>query len=113
MASFWNDVNAYQKRITLVCVSEFGRRVKANNSDGTDHGHGNVMMVLGGHVKGGMMHGSWPGLATHQLDQGADLAVTTDYRWVLAEMAQKMYGIQNPKALFPGLKTVQEVGVFA
>jgi len=113
LASFWNDIQQYQKKVTLVCVSEFGRRVKANQSNGTDHGHGNVMLVLGGDVNGGKMHGTWPGLATQQLDQGADLAVTTDYRNVLAEIAQKKYGIANPASLFPGLKSVKEVGVLS
>lgn len=113
LMSFWNDMKDYHDRLTLVTVSEFGRRVRANLSNGTDHGHGNCMMALGGHVQGGKMYGSWPGLATHQLDRGTDLAVTTDYRWVLAELCEKKYGIKNPADIFPNLGETKPVGIFA
>lgn len=112
LSAFWNDMSAYHNRLTLVTVSEFGRRVRANQSNGTDHGHGNCMIALGKNVKGGKMYGKWPGLAIEQLDHGADLAVTTDYRWVLAEMCEKNYGIKDAKNLFPKLDAVQPVGVF-
>jgi len=69
-------------------MSEFGRRLKANESGGTDHGHGNIMLVLGKGIRGGRLHGAWPGLSNEHLDQHADLAITTDYRQVLAEVLE-------------------------
>lgn len=111
--SFWNDISAYHDRVTVVVMSEFGRRVKENQSGGTDHGHGNLMMALGAHVNGGMMHGAWPGLAVEQLDQRADLAVTTDYRRILAELAKAKYGVNDASSLFPGLTNTASVGLFS
>lgn len=113
LSAFWNDMAAYHNRLTVVVVSEFGRRFKENESGGTDHGHGNVMLALGAHVNGGKLHGRWPGLATEQLDQHADLAVTTDYRFALAELISKKYGVSNPTQVFPGLKGSQAVGLFS
>jgi len=78
----------------LGVMSEFGRRLKENANPGTDHGHGNAMFVLGGHVNGGQVYGNWPGLANNQLYDHADLAVTTDYRRVLSEIVTKRLG--NP-----------------
>ncbi len=86
LQAFWRDLGALRENVTVVVMSEFGRRLRSNTSGGTDHGFGNVMMVLGGEVKGGRMLGSWPGLANEALDDGADLAITTDYRHVLAEI---------------------------
>jgi uncharacterized protein (DUF1501 family) len=99
--AFYNDVSAYHNRLTVVVMSEFGRRLKANESHGTDHGYGNVMMVLGGQVDGGKMYGQWPGLANEALDQGADLAITTDYRSVLGEILTKRLGSTNLETVFP------------
>lgn len=82
-------------------MTEFGRRLKANKSGGTDHGYGSVMMVLGGNVNGGNMYGSWPGLANEQLDNGVDLAVTTDYRTVLSEIMVKRNLVKDPQVIFP------------
>ena len=113
MASFYNDMSQFHHRLSVVVMSEFGRRVKSNESDGTDHGHGNLMLVLGGNaVNGGKIHGRWPGLATEQLDDRADLAVTTDHRIVLSELLIKR--LANPKidAVFPGLKASQSLEVF-
>ena len=83
-------------------MSEFGRRVSENGSLGTDHGHGSLMMLLGGNVLGGRVHGQWPGLADEQLVGPGDLAVTTDYRDVLGEIVLKR--LRNPKLaeVFPG-----------
>ncbi|CAO3441327.1 DUF1501 domain-containing protein [Azospirillum endophyticum] len=86
IAAFHADTRRYDRDLTLVVMSEFGRRLRGNRSQGTDHGHGGAMMVLGGRVAGGRMLGRWPGLASHQLDRGVDLAVTTDYRTVLSEL---------------------------
>ena len=104
LGAFYNDISHHQKRVTLLVMSEFGRRLKSNKSNGTDHGHGNVMLVLGGEVKGGKMYGTWPGLENEQLDNHVDLAVTTDYRHVLSEILLKR--MANPKLgyIFPGYK---------
>ncbi len=74
---------------TIVVMSEFGRTVRQNGNGGTDHGHGNVMWVLGGKVNGGMVHGDWPGLADRSLYEGRDVAVTTDFRSVLAQIGEQ------------------------
>lgn len=105
LAAFANDLHAYEDRLCVVVMSEFGRRVRANQSQGTDHGHGNAMMVMGGVVAGGRILGEWPGLATEQLDQRADLAITTDYRAVLSEVASAHLGVKDVSKVFPGFKS--------
>jgi uncharacterized protein (DUF1501 family) len=90
------------ENITLVTMSEFGRTAAQNGTGGTDHGHANVMFVLGGSVKGGKVYGKWPGLAPGQLNEGRDLAVTTDFRRVLGEAAYKTLGAKNLNVVFPG-----------
>ncbi len=111
LTAFWSDMEKYQDRLTVVVMSEFGRRLKSNDSGGTDHGHGNVMLVLGGHVKGGNIYGRWPGLATEQLDNQVDLAVTTDYRHVLTEIATSRMPHLHVESLFPGFNSYKPVGV--
>ena len=87
---------------TTVCLmSEFGRTVKENGSAGTDHGHGNVMFVMGGPVQGGKVYGDWPGLAQEQLYEKRDLAVTTDFLDVFAELLVGHLGCEKPEAVFP------------
>jgi uncharacterized protein (DUF1501 family) len=92
----------HNKRITVVVMSEFGRSFAQNASNGTDHGHGNVMLLLGGAVKGGKVFGNWPGLATDQLYDKRDLAITTDYRQVLSEILIRRLGNPNLGTIFPG-----------
>ena len=75
--------------VVVVTMSEFGRTVKENGNRGTDHGHGNAMLILGGNVKGGKVYGKWPGLERDQLYQGRDLAITTDFRDVFAEVVTR------------------------
>ncbi len=104
LTAFWQDLGPLQQRVTVVTMSEFGRRLKSNESGGTDHGHGNVMMVLGGSVKGGRMYGEWPGLKNDALDMGADLAITTDYRHVLADVMGAHMKYAKAQSLFPGLE---------
>ena len=104
LAAFAADLGPVRwGRTTVVVMSEFGRRVPENSGLGTDHGRAGVMLVLGGHVVGGKVHGKWPGLAPAQLDGPGDLKVTTDYRAVLAEVIT--HRLQNPNAgaIFPGL----------
>ncbi len=104
IASFWRDMGDDAETITLVTMSEFGRTARQNGTGGTDHGHANVMFVLGGPVKGGKVYGRWPGLANEQLNEGRDLTVTTDFRNVLGEAAYKTLGSRNLEAVFPGAK---------
>ena len=94
----WDDT-------VVVVISEFGRTVHENGNGGTDHGHGNVVLVLGGNVRGGRVYGDWPGLGKAQLYQGRDLAVTTDYRTVFAVILQRHLGLADHQLtqIFPGL----------
>jgi uncharacterized protein (DUF1501 family) len=104
LAAFATDLGGTgMKRVTLVTISEFGRRVRQNGSSGLDHGYGNAMLVLGGGVRGGRVHGRWPGLAAAQLVDG-DLAVTTDYRAVIGEILRARCGIGDVASVFPGVQ---------
>ncbi|HMW17217.1 MAG TPA: DUF1501 domain-containing protein [Accumulibacter sp.] len=111
MAAFREDMAAAKQPFVLVGMTEFGRRLRANKSGGTDHGHGGCWMVLGDSVRGKKMYGRWPGLATPQLDQGVDLAVTTDYRQVLAEVVRP-WNIGSQR-LFPGFAESTPLGLLA
>jgi len=102
IAAFWRDMGPEAENITLVTMSEFGRTAHQNGTGGTDHGHANAMFVLGGGVKGGKVYGKWPGLSEHQLNEGRDLAITTDYRAVLGEVVAKSIGASNLGVTFPG-----------
>jgi uncharacterized protein (DUF1501 family) len=104
IVAFWKDMGQDAENVTLVTMSEFGRTAKQNGTGGTDHGHANVMFVLGGQVKGGKVYGRWPGLANEQLNEGRDLAVTTDFRRVLGEAAYKTLGSKNLELVFPGYR---------
>ena len=105
MTAFLGDLGTQESKVTLVTLSEFGRRVVENDSNGTDHGYGNVMFVAGAGVAGGY-HGRWPGLGN---SYEADLTVTTDYRQVLADIVSRRFGASVGK-VFPGLKW-QSTGV--
>src|SRR6201996_8772221 len=109
ISAFWTDMGAESENVTVVTMSEFGRTAQQNGTGGTDHGHANVMFILGGSVKGGKVYGKWPGMATEQLYQNRDLAITTDFRQVLGEAAYKTLGAHNLELVFPGsdLKTTQ------
>jgi len=82
-------------------MSEFGRTARENGNRGTDHGHANCMFVMGGDVKGGRVYGKWPGLNDHQLNEGRDLALTTDFRSVVGEILTKHLSVQNLAPVFP------------
>jgi uncharacterized protein (DUF1501 family) len=118
LAAFYQDLsNAacaqdYTRKLSLVVMSEFGRRLRENANHGTDHGHGNAMFVLGGNVNGGQVYGQWPGLANHQLYDGADLAVTTDYRRVLSELVTRRLGNSNLASVFPGYTGYAPLNIF-
>lgn len=110
LAAFYRDIADRAQCVTIVVMSEFGRRLKANESGGTDHGHGNVMLVLGKGIRGGRLHGTWPGLSNDQLDQHADLAITTDYRQVLAEVLEKRLKC-NAGHIFPSWSASGALGL--
>jgi uncharacterized protein (DUF1501 family) len=111
LGAFWNDIAAYHNRVTLVAYSEFGRRLRANKSGGTDHGRGGVMIVMGGGVKGGRILGPWPGLEEAALEERVDLAVKTDYRHVLTELLDYHGGAPVNAAVFPGYKAPPHLGL--
>lgn len=102
IAAFWRDLGDRAEDVVLVTMSEFGRTVHENGSAGTDHGHANAMFVLGGPVAGGKVYGQWPGLQPEQLYQGRDLALTTDFRDVLAEVLARHMGVAQLQPVFPG-----------
>jgi uncharacterized protein (DUF1501 family) len=102
ISAFWRDLGDSAENVTLVTLSEFGRTARENGTGGTDHGHANAMFVLGGQVKGGKVYGRWPGLANEQLNEGRDLALTTDFRQVLGEVVARTLGAGNLEQVFPG-----------
>jgi uncharacterized protein (DUF1501 family) len=115
LAALYTDLDGagdqnYAERLTVVVMSEFGRRLRENNDLGTDHGHGGVMLVLGRHVIGGLA-GEWPGLRNDQLYEGADLAVKTDYRRVLSEILIRRLGNPNLGYVFPGYEDYIPLGI--
>jgi uncharacterized protein (DUF1501 family) len=101
LAAFHADMHDHMKDLTIVTMSEFGRRASENGSLGTDHGHGSMMMVLGGNVLGGKVHGEWPGMREGELIGPGDLAVTTDYRDVLSEILMKRLNNPATDEIFP------------
>ena len=109
LAAFMTDLGALRSRVTVVTISEFGRRVAENGSRGFDHGWGNMMLVAGAGVKGGQYYGRWPGLGSTSVIDG-DLQVTTDYRNVLGEIVSKRFPDRSVPALFPDLQ-LAPVGV--
>jgi uncharacterized protein (DUF1501 family) len=102
IAALVADLGDRMEDTVVLTMSEFGRAVSENGNRGTDHGHGNAMMVIGGGVGGGRVYGRWPGLARDQRYDGRDLAVTTDFRDVFAEIVVRHLGVQNPAPVFPG-----------
>lgn len=102
LAAFWTDLGDLGEDTVVVTMSEFGRTARENGNRGTDHGHANVMFVLGGPVKGGKVYGRWPGLDQSQLYEGRDLALTTDFRQVLGEAVVRHMGNTRLGEVFPG-----------
>jgi len=110
LAAFARDMGDRMEDIVLVTMSEFGRTAREDGSGGTDHGHGNVMMALGGPVRGGKVYGRWPGLEPEQLYEQRDLAVTTDFRDVLGEFVSRHLG-RSSDQVFPGYKPGEPLGL--
>lgn len=102
--AFWTDMSAYQDDLTVMTMTEFGRTVKQNGTGGTDHGRASCNFILGNGVNGGLVHGKVEPLATENLEDGRDLAVSTDFRSVFSEVANKHLMINNDKVLFPGFE---------
>jgi uncharacterized protein (DUF1501 family) len=102
LAAFHRDLGDRMRDVALVTLTEFGRTARENGNRGTDHGHASASFVLGGEVAGGRVHGRWPGLAPDRLYEQRDLAVTTDFRDLLAELLSGHLGARNVSAVFPG-----------
>ena len=102
IAALVTDLGSRMQDVVILTMSEFGRAVAENGNRGTDHGHANAMFVVGGSVNGGKVYGRWPGLAPAQRHDGRDLAVTTDFRDVFAEIAVRHLGVRDARAVFPG-----------
>jgi uncharacterized protein (DUF1501 family) len=101
MMALWTDLGTFQDEVTIMTMTEFGRTVKQNGTGGTDHGRASCNFILGNDVAGGKVHGKMNPLAVENLEDGRDLAVTTDFRSVFSEVANKHLGIKNDKVLFP------------
>jgi uncharacterized protein (DUF1501 family) len=102
IAAFHQDMGDRMGDVVFVSMSEFGRTAHENGNRGTDHGHANCMLLMGGDIKGGKVYTRWPGMSDGQLYEGRDLAVTTDYRSVLGEVMTKHLGGRDLSAVFPG-----------
>jgi uncharacterized protein (DUF1501 family) len=111
IAAFSQDLGDRMEDVVIVTMSEFGRTAEENGDGGTDHGHGSMMMVLGGPVQGGKVYGKWPGLEKEQLFEGRDLAVTTDFRTILSELVRGHLGQKDLNSVFPGFKPEGALGL--
>jgi uncharacterized protein (DUF1501 family) len=107
------DLGDRMQDVVIMTMSEFGRTVAENGARGTDHGHGNAMMIMGSGVKGGKVYGRWPGLAREQRYEGRDLAITTDFRSVFNEVVRGHLGLRDTSTVFPGFKSGPPLGLFA
>jgi len=104
LVAFDRDLGARMSQVAVVTLTEFGRTVRENGDRGTDHGHGSVSLLVGGGVRGGRVHGRWPGLRQQDLYEGRDLAVTTDFRDLLGELLTRHLGAHDLGAVFPGYR---------
>jgi uncharacterized protein (DUF1501 family) len=112
IAALVRDLGDRMQDVVIMTMSEFGRAVAENGNRGTDHGHGNAMLILGGAVRGGKVYGKWPGLAREQRYEGRDLAVTTDFRAVFNEVVREHLGLSNTRHVFPGFSAPVALGMF-
>lgn len=109
--AFYKDLGDRMEDVVVVTMSEFGRTAQENGTNGTNHGRGSLMMVMGGSVRGGKIYGQWPGLEREQLYENRDLAVTTDFRDVLGELVTGHLGQKNLAQVFPGHQGVKALGL--
>jgi len=110
IAALVRDLGDRMQDVVVLTMSEFGRAVAENGNRGTDHGHGNAMMIVGGQVRGGKVYGRWPGLAREQRYDGRDLSVTTDFRAVFSEVVRGHLGLRDTRTVFPGFATDATLG---
>ena len=111
VAALVADLGDRMDDVVILTMSEFGRMARQNGNGGTDHGHAGAMFAIGGGVRGGKVHGRWPGLAREQLHEGRDLALTTDFRTVFSELTARHLGATRTDALFPGFAGAQTLGL--
>ena len=111
LAAFYQDLGDRVEDVVLVTMSEFGRTARENGNRGTDHGHANVMFVLGGGVRGGKVYGRWPGLTPEVLYEGRDLDLTTDYRAVCGEVLTRHLAQRDLNKIFPGFRAPGSLGI--
>jgi uncharacterized protein (DUF1501 family) len=112
IAALVRDLGPRMADVVILTMSEFGRAVAENGNRGTDHGHGNAMMIIGGGVRGGKVYGRWPGLARDQRYEGRDLAITTDFRAVFTEVVKGHLGLKDARDVFPGFSGATQLGLF-
>ncbi len=110
IAALVRDLGDRMQDVVVLTMSEFGRAVMENGNRGTDHGHGNAMMIIGGGVRGGKVYGKWPGLAPEQRHDGRDLAVTTDFRSIFSEVVRGHLGLADTRPVFPGFAQPKPLG---
>ena len=111
IAALVRDLDDRMQDVVILTMSEFGRAVAENGNRGTDHGHGNAMLIVGGSVRGGKVYGRWPGLAPEQRYERRDLAVTTDFRAVFNEVVRQHLGLTNTRTVFPGFTAPAPLGM--
>ena len=111
IAAFAQDLGDGMADVMVLTMSEFGRTVSENGARGTDHGHGNAMLLLGGDVKGGKVYGKWPGLEREQRYEGRDLAITTDFRDVFSEVLGGHLGAKDISSVFPNYTAKSKLGL--
>jgi uncharacterized protein (DUF1501 family) len=104
LSALYRDLGDGMRNVVILTMTEFGRAIRQNGSGGTDHGHASCLFVAGGPVKGGKVYGRWPGLATEQLYEGRDLALTTDFRTVFSEILSRHMGAKDNANIFPGFR---------
>ena len=104
LAAFMDDLGPHKDRTLVLAMTEFGRTCKENGNYGTDHGHGGLMLLLGGGIAGGKLHGRWTGLDEKSLYERRDLRVTTDFRDVFAEVLLEHFRFETPSDFFPGYR---------
>lgn len=111
IAALVTDLGDRMSDVVILTMSEFGRMARENGSRGTDHGHAGALFVIGADVKGGKVHGRWPGLEHEQLYEGRDLALTTDFRSVFGEVTSKHLGAGDVAKIFPGFDSGEDLGL--
>jgi uncharacterized protein (DUF1501 family) len=111
IAALVRDLGDRMEDVVVLTMSEFGRAIVENGNRGTDHGHGNAMMIIGGPVRGGKVFGRWPGLAREQRYEGRDLSVTTDFRTVFSDVVRGHLGLAETRTVFPGFNGPTTLGV--